>query len=160
MSIVTDIPATPSQLEPEAKRLARFNATERDFPNDCTITELVERVLEQPSDQPAITCDLGGGSQLPTLTRSELNEKANQLAAVLRDKGIVPGAVVGLVVERSCAMMLGILAILKAGGAYLPISPSHPRDRIHYMLKDCAARVVLAQNRFREVCASDWEVID
>ncbi|MBJ7968240.1 AMP-binding protein, partial [Bacillus cereus] len=70
------------------------------------------------------------------LTYWELNEKSNQVAALLREKGVKPDTVVGIMVERSIEMIVGMMAILKAGGAYLPIDPEYPEDRIRYMLED------------------------
>ena len=61
------------------------------------------------------------------LTYKELNEKANQLAYVVKGKGVRPDSIVGIMVERSLEMMVGILGILKAGGAYLPIDPGVSR---------------------------------
>ncbi|MGZ4107990.1 MAG: non-ribosomal peptide synthetase, partial [Tumebacillaceae bacterium] len=80
-----------------------------------------------------------------TLTYGELNAKANQLARYLRDKGVVPEQMVGLMVNRSAEMIIAILAVLKAGGAYLPIDPDYPSERILYMLEDCEVKFLLTQ---------------
>ena len=77
------------------------------------------------------------------LTYRELNEKSNQLARSLRDKGVKPDNIVGIMMERSCEMLVGILGILKAGGAYLPIDPEYPVDRITYMLEDSKAEILI-----------------
>src|SRR5207249_11043564 len=78
---------------------------------------------------------------------AQLNDKVNQLAHLLRAEGVRPGHIVALMVERSFAMIIGILAIVKAGGAYLPVSPDNPPDRIDYMLKDGGVKVLLVQNK-------------
>ncbi len=80
-----------------------------------------------------------------SLTYGELNARANQLAHRLRDLGVGPETVVGLCVERSLEMIIGLLGILKAGGAYLPLDPSYPPERLAFMLADAAAPVLLTQ---------------
>lgn len=80
-----------------------------------------------------------------SLSYQELNKRANQIAAVLRQKGVVPGTIVGIMVERSLEMIVGLLGILKAGGLYLPIDPEYPPKRIKYMLEDCNAVILLTQ---------------
>ena len=72
--------------------------------------------------------------------------KVNQLAHLLRAEGVRPGDIVALMVERSFAMIIGILGIVKAGAAYLPVPPDNPPDRIDYMLKDGGVKVLLVQN--------------
>jgi amino acid adenylation domain-containing protein len=79
------------------------------------------------------------------LTYSELNERTKRLAAYLQGLGVGPEVVVGLCVERSIELVVGILGILRAGGAYLPIDPTTPRERIAFMLKDAGAAVLLSQ---------------
>jgi amino acid adenylation domain-containing protein len=78
-----------------------------------------------------------------TLTYEELNEKAEQLAGKLREKGIKPAGIIGLMLERSLEIPVGILGILKAGCAYMPIDPEFPVARIEYMLKDSNAGVLV-----------------
>ncbi|KPV55998.1 hypothetical protein QJ48_30065, partial [Paenibacillus sp. A3] len=123
----------------EEKReiLFEFNATKRDYPRDRTIHVLFEEQVEKSPDRIAAVF----GKR--TITYRELNARGNQLAAVLRDKGVVADTVVGIMVERSVEMLIGILGILKAGGAYLPIDPDYPAERSDYMLKDCDARILL-----------------
>ena len=79
------------------------------------------------------------------LTYRELNARANGLARVLREKGVGPDHLVGLMVDVSLDMAVGLLAILKAGGAYVPIDPSYPEERIRYMLEDSGAEIVLTE---------------
>ncbi|WP_411675189.1 AMP-binding protein [Cohnella faecalis] len=82
-----------------------------------------------------------------SLTYAELNGRANQLARVLRGKGVGADRIVGILAERSLEMIVGILGILKAGGAYLPIDPDYPAERIGYMLEDSGADILLTQKR-------------
>lgn len=104
-----------------------------------------------------------------TLSYAELNAKANQLAHYLRSKGVGPDVPVGLCVERSLELAVGILAILKAGGAYVPLDPHYPKERIDAMLKDAQITVLLTQQRLAEALPhsvdnsiyldSDWPAI-
>ncbi|MGF9912133.1 amino acid adenylation domain-containing protein, partial [Paenibacillus ehimensis] len=123
----------------EEKReiLEEINATKRDYPRDRTIHALFEEQAEKGPDRTAAVY----GSR--TITYRELNARANQLAAALRGKGVRADTVVGIMVERSIEMLIGILGILKAGGAYLPIDPDYPAERSGYMLNDCDARILL-----------------
>ena len=103
------------------------------------------------------------------MTYRELNARANQLANYLRNLGVGPESLVGLLTERSLDMIVGLLGILKAGGAYLPIDTAYPKDRIGFMLEDAEVRVLLTQKSLldstsgsdaRVVCLdADWETI-
>ena len=81
-----------------------------------------------------------------SLTYRELDRRANQLAHHLRGLGVGPEVVVGLCVERSPAMLIGLMGILKAGGAYLPLDPGYPAERLAFMLKDAGAPVLVTQS--------------
>lgn len=116
-----------------------FNNTEADYPKDKTIHQLFEEQAERTPDSIALVFED------KEMTYRELNEKSNSLARVLRDKGIEPDQIVGLMVHRSFEMIIGILGILKAGGAYLPIDPDYPTDRIQYMLNDSKTNILLTQ---------------
>ena len=106
---------------------------------------------------------------LTHLTYHELNAKANQLAHHLQALGVGPETLVGLCVERSLEMVVGLLGILKAGGAYIPLDPAYPKDRLAFMLADAQAPVLLTQKRLlvalpkhqaKVICLdSDWETI-
>ena len=87
-----------------------------------------------------------------SVTYSQLDARANQLAHHLRGRGVGPEVIVGLCVERSLQMLVGLLGILKAGGAYLPLDPSYPQDRLAFMLEDAAAPVLVTQSGLRERC--------
>src|SRR5256885_16303916 len=84
------------------------------------------------------------------LTYGELNSRANQLAHHLRVRGLRPDTLVGICVERSLEMVVGLLGILKAGGAYVPLDPDYPASRLTFMLDDTAAPVLLTQASLRE----------
>src|SRR4029079_3262721 len=83
---------------------------------------------------------------LSSLTYGQWNEKVNQLAHRLRAEGVGPGQIVAIMVERSFAMIIGILGIIKAGGAYLPVSRANPPDRTDFMLKDAAVNILLVHS--------------
>ena len=119
--------------------LSDFNATEAEYPRDKTIHELFEAQVEQTPDNVAVVFEE------EQLTYRELNARANQLARVLREKGVQPDTLVGIMAERSLEMIVGILAILKAGGAYVPIDPEYPEERIRYMLEDSGVEILLTQ---------------
>ena len=103
------------------------------------------------------------------LTYRELNKRATQLSHYLQGLGVGPEVLVGICVERSLEMAVGLLAILKAGGAYVPLDPSYPAERLRFMLADAGAPVLLTQQRLLSllpaqdaavVCLdSDWETI-
>ncbi|NIM15446.1 MAG: SDR family NAD(P)-dependent oxidoreductase [Candidatus Aminicenantes bacterium] len=78
------------------------------------------------------------------MTYRELNRKSNQLAHLLRERGVGPDSIVGIMMEPSLERIIAILAILKAGGAYLPIDPTYPTERIRFMLEDCGTKILLA----------------
>ncbi len=84
------------------------------------------------------------------LTYGELDRRANQLAHFLRELGVGAEAVVGLCVERSFEMVVGLLGILKAGAAYMPLDPTYPQERLAYMLQDAKARALLTHSSLRD----------
>ncbi|OPD17562.1 AMP-binding protein, partial [Clostridium botulinum] len=75
-------------------------------------------------------------------------EKANSLGRLLRDKGVKADSIVGIMVERSVEMIVGIMGILKSGGAYLPIDPSYPVERIEYMIEDAKIDILITSEEF------------
>jgi amino acid adenylation domain-containing protein len=127
----------------ELALIAQFNRTENPFPHDVTLVDLIEAKVAQHPAKTAVICDHDPRFGTPTLSYGRLNELANQVAHRLRAQGVVPGQVVGLMVERSFAMAIGILAIIKAGGAYLPLSTENPADRTEYMLNEGGVAVLL-----------------
>jgi amino acid adenylation domain-containing protein len=130
--------------------LVEFNHTTGLFLGDKSIHELFEEKVSQKSDHIAL---VGGGLahyDCPYLTYKKLNEKAYHLAVILQEKGVFPDTIVGIMVERSIEMIIGILGILKSGGAYLPIDPSAPQERVDYMLKDSAAKIMIESAEARK----------
>ncbi|MED1721282.1 non-ribosomal peptide synthetase/type I polyketide synthase [Brevibacillus parabrevis] len=121
-----------------------FNQTQVDEDWSQSVVALIEAQVSKRGDEQAVVCE--GQS----LTYRELNERANQVARFLLDHGCEKNQIVGIVAERSLAMIIGLLAIEKAGGAYLPIDPATPAERIQYLLEDSGARLVLTQTKLIE----------
>ncbi len=119
--------------------LVEWNDTTVEYPHTQCIHQLFETQVKKTPDAVAVTL----GSQ--HLTYRELNQRANQLAHYLKQLGVKPETLVGLYLERSLDMMVGLLGILKAGGAYVPLDPNYPKQRLLYMLQDAAAPVLLTQ---------------
>ncbi|MEC0241464.1 amino acid adenylation domain-containing protein [Paenibacillus dokdonensis] len=117
----------------------QLNATASAYADQMTIHGLFEEQVRLTPDKAALVF----GDR--TMDYRELNERANQLAYTLRSKGVKPDQVVGLMVDRSFEMIIGLLAILKAGGAYVPIDPEYPQDRIVYMLENSHTTLLLTQ---------------
>ncbi|WP_192881645.1 non-ribosomal peptide synthetase [Nostoc sp. CENA543] len=143
--------------------LRKWNNTEIQYPQDKCIHQLFEEQVERSPNAVAVIFEN------QQLTYQQLNERANQLAHYLQTKGVKPEVLVGLYLERSLEMVVGLLAILKAGGAYVPLDPSYPAERITYTLQDAAVPVLLTQksllpslakNQATVVCLdADWEII-
>ncbi|CAH1206498.1 D-alanine--D-alanyl carrier protein ligase [Paenibacillus plantiphilus] len=123
----------PDEAE-KAQLLERFNDTEASYPSDRTIHSLFEEQVRKTPDHVAVV------HEEERLTYAELNARANRLAHVLRKQGVGPDEIVGLILERSVDMIVGIMGILKAGGAYLPIDPDYPADRIRFMLENSGTK--------------------
>lgn len=119
--------------------LVDWNATAMDCPATQTIQALFEVQMERTPEAVAVVYED------QQLTYRELNARANQLARYLCAAGVGPDALVGLCVERSLEMIVGVLGILKAGGAYVPLDPTYPMERLHYMLSDSRPVVLLTQ---------------
>src|SRR5258708_797964 len=81
------------------------------------------------------------------LTYAELNARANQVASYLSKLGVGPEVLVGICVDRSLEMLIGLLGILKSGGAYLPLDPAYPAERLAFMIEDAQVKVLLTQER-------------
>jgi D-alanine--poly(phosphoribitol) ligase subunit 1 len=133
--------------ETDLEKIVRFNRTDTAFPDNVTLQELIEAQVKKYSFATAVICDCDHIFGVPALTFAELNQKVNQLAHSLRAEGVRPGDIVALMVERSFAMIIGVLGIVKAGGAYLPVPPDNPPNRTDYMLKDGGVKVLLVQTK-------------
>ena len=119
--------------------LVEWNDTAVDYPQHQCLHHLVEEQVLKTPEEIAVIFE---GQEL---TYQALNERANQLAHYLQEKGVKPEVLVGIYLERSLEVIIGILAILKAGGAYVPLDPTYPRDRLDYMLTDSAVSILLTQ---------------
>jgi amino acid adenylation domain-containing protein len=117
--------------------LKEWNDTAVPYPHNQTI---VQRFEAQVARTPEATAVVYGAD---TLTYAELNRRANQLAHTLRRRDVGPETIVGLAVERSTTLLVGLIGILKAGAAYLPLDPTYPPERLAYMLADSGAALVL-----------------
>lgn len=153
----------------EAERhqiLVEWNDTTTDYPKDRCLHELFEAQVEQTPDAVALTFED------MQMTYRELNARSNQLAHYLRTLGVGPEVLVGICVERSLEMVIGLLGVLKAGGAYVPLDPEYPKERLAFMIEDSQTPVLLTQEKLKLeignrkldngniVCLdSDWETI-
>jgi len=130
----------PMLTEVEQQQLLfEWNNTQADYPLDKCIHQLFEEQVERTPDNIAVVFED------QQLNYRELNARANQLAHYLQNLGVGPDVLVGICVERSLEMMVGLLGILKAGGGYLPIDPEYPTERLLYILQDAQVRVLLTQ---------------
>ncbi|HEU4510949.1 MAG TPA: amino acid adenylation domain-containing protein, partial [Pyrinomonadaceae bacterium] len=119
--------------------LNEWNETSLEYPDEICVQQLFEaRAAERP-EAVAVVCE---GEQV---SYGELNRRSNQLAHYLRELGVGPEVVVGLCMDRSVEMVIGLLGILKAGGAYLPLDPTYPQQRIAFMLDDAAPSILLTK---------------
>jgi len=159
----------PLLAEGERRQLlAEWNDTRAPFPHDECLHQLFERQVKRTPDGVALRFVETNGA-VSQLTYRELNERADQLARHLRNKGVAPEQVVGICLERSPEMPVAVLGVLKAGGAYLPLDPAYPAGRLADMLRETGARLVLSVRRLAEktrahvtevVCLDDdWQTI-
>ena len=166
---VVDNPDQPLSVLPlltageRRQLLVEWNDTQADYPQDRCIHQLFEAQVERTPDAVAVVFEDD------QLTYRELNRRANQLGHYLRTLGVGPEVLVGICVERSLDMVVGLLGVLKAGGAYVPLDPAYPKERLAFMLEDTHASVLLAQQRLLECLPKhnaknlgldcDWEII-
>uniref|UniRef100_A0A2P1CZA6 AptC n=1 Tax=Nostoc sp. FSN-E TaxID=2027337 RepID=A0A2P1CZA6_9NOSO len=131
--------------EDEHQQIQIWNQTQTKYPQNKTLVDLFEQQVTKNPDNLAVVFE----SQ--DLTYQQLNEKANQLAHYLiQNYQIQPDTLIGISVERSLEMIIGVLGILKAGGAYVPIDPNYPPERIQFMLRDSGISVLLTQSFLKE----------
>ncbi len=128
--------------------LYEWNDTAADYPKDKHIHQLFEEQEKRTPDEIAVVFEE------QSLTYRELNNRANQLAHYLQARGVGPDVLVGILVERSLEMIVGLLGILKAGGAYVPLDPAYPADRLSYMLSDSQMTVLVAQQALLAILPS------
>jgi amino acid adenylation domain-containing protein len=141
--------------------LVGWNATAAEYPRSKCVHQLIEEQSLRSPDAVAVAFE---GQ---TLTYSELDRRANQLARYLITLGVKPGALIGISVERSLEMMVGLLGIWKAGAAYLPLDPSYPAERLSFILGEASVPLLLTQAKqmsglpeARVVCLDrDWTLM-
>ncbi|NQZ13164.1 MAG: AMP-binding protein, partial [Algicola sp.] len=144
----TRIGQLPMLSEQEQQYLLHdLNGSHAELPQDLCIHQLFEQQVKQTPNAIALTFIDEHEQRQSQLSYQALNEKANQLAHYLVSKGVKPDTLVGICVERSFDMVIGILAILKAGGAYVPLDPNYPQSRLDYLVNDSGISVLLCQKQ-------------
>ncbi|MBR8838437.1 MAG: amino acid adenylation domain-containing protein [Stigonema ocellatum SAG 48.90 = DSM 106950] len=149
--------------EPERHQLlVEWNDTQKDYPDKC-IHQLFEEQVQRTPDAVAVVFFE------EQLTYDELNSRANKLAHHLQKMGVAPETLVGICMERSVEMIVGLLGILKAGGAYVPLDPAYPQERLDFMLSNSQVSILLTQEKLAAQMPGhsvhlifldqDWEVI-
>ena len=123
--------------------LVEWNGNRTEYISDRPVHQLFEAQVERTPDAVALAFEDC------RLTYRELNGRANQLARSLRKLNVGPEVPVGVCLERSLEMVIGLLGILKAGGVYMPLDPAYPKERMTFMLEDSGVQVLLTQERLR-----------
>ncbi len=140
-SVVADpeqsIAELPILAQSEQQQLLDWNNTAKDHGSVTSVHQLFEAQVEKTPDTTAVVFGSDG------VTYRELNSRANRLANYLIEQGVGPDVMVGLAVERSVEMIVGVLGILKAGGCYVPLDPEYPRERLKSMLEDVKLRILV-----------------
>lgn len=119
------------------------------YPDAATLVDLFEQQVAATPDKTAIVF----GEQ--AFTYIELNNRANQLAYLLRDKGVARDTIVGLLMDKSALTVIGMLGIIKAGGAYLPVDVEYPQERIDYMLQDSRLQLLVTCSEWKSLVAGN-----
>ena len=139
---VSDVPLL---TEAEVQQFLDWNNTTAEYPRDAYIHTAFEQQAARTADAVAVFCED------EQLTYRQLNQSSNLLARHLIEQGVNPGDLVGILLERSLPMVIGLLGILKAGAAYVPLDPSYPKQRLAFMLEDSQVRRVVTTREFREL---------
>ncbi|MDF5729095.1 MAG: condensation domain-containing protein, partial [Rhizonema sp. PD38] len=161
---IEPISALPLLTKIEQQQLlVEWNDTQAEYSRNKCIHQLFEEQVERTPDAVTVVYEN------QQLTYQQLNYRANQLAHYLRSLGVGPEVLVGICVERSLEMVVGLLGILKAGGAYVPLDPQYPTERKEFILADTQTPILLTQQHFatnlptngiKVICLdADWEVI-
>ncbi|NOQ25383.1 MAG: amino acid adenylation domain-containing protein [Bacteroidales bacterium] len=140
--------------EEKSQLLYEFNNTKADYPKEKTIIQLFEEQVVKAPNRVAVV--FNGNN----LTYCEINNKANQLGRLLQKKGVIRNSVVGVMIERSLEMFIGIYGILKARGAYLPIATNYPENRKKYMIENSKATILLTQENLLNNIEGGLELIN
>ncbi|MCP4151550.1 MAG: AMP-binding protein, partial [bacterium] len=141
--------------EEKKQILYEYNATAAEYPQNQTIHQLFRRQADAIPDSPAVV----GMEAAETVTYGQLSRKAAHQAELLRQKGIQPGSIVALLLERSVEMLGTLLGILEAGCAYLPIDPGYPAERINYMLADSNTPLLVTTRSLAQKITKPKDVI-
>jgi len=152
-----EIEIIPEQEKNEI--IYRFNNTKADYPKDKTLHELLEIQVERTPDSIALAA-VDMESKEKIISFSELSRKSDQLANLLRSKGIESGEVAAVMSHPAIEMIVTIMGILKAGGCYLPIDPLNPPERTAYLLKDSEANLLLTPKCLVEEVEFSGEILD
>lgn len=139
--------------EEQKRFLSYYNYTYVPYQINRTMHSMFEEQEIKMPNELAVICED------KYITYRELNARANQVARRLREKGAKPNQLIGVFMDRSIEMIVGVLGILKSGAAYLPIEPSYPRERIKYILENSKASLVLTQSKYGEAFDSSMEVV-
>lgn len=136
-------------IDSEQKKLFEsWNLTKRDFPRDSCVHDLFEaQVRRTPNRVAVVAVD-------QTVTYEQLDSLAEQLAHVIRSRGVRPDKLVGICLPRTLDLVVSVLAVLKAGAAYVPLDPDYPPDRTAYVLKDSNAALIITQRALLPVLSS------
>lgn len=134
----------PLLTEEEQRLFAEVNDTRTEYPAATSIHELFEERAASTPEAIAVVCE---GREL---TYRDLNQQANKVARYLRRRGVGPETIVGILMERSLEMVVGLLGVLKAGGAYLPLDLNYPKQRLGLMLEESQAGLILTQERWQK----------
>ncbi|HLP62221.1 MAG TPA: amino acid adenylation domain-containing protein, partial [Candidatus Deferrimicrobium sp.] len=143
-----DVPFAHIDILTEAERkqlLSEFNGRDEEYSCTKTFHQLFADQVERTPHRIVVVGPVGivGLVRQASLTYRRLNEQSGRLAQLLIEKSVRPDDIVGLKIDRSIEMIVGVMGILKSGGAYMPIDPGYPKERIDYMLKDSAAKILL-----------------
>lgn len=149
--VTPSVPTVVRRSSEEQQRLLiAWNATQYHYSAVPLLHTLFERQATETPGALAVV------SEEQTLTYAALNRSAAHLARLLQDVGVGPEVLVALCLERSCEMVSALLAVLKAGGAYVPLDPATPPERLAFMLRDCAAPVVITRSQVKERLPVDY----
>ena len=142
-----------SLMASDYDRLVEWNRTDVEFDSEKLIHDFFDEQARRTPEKTAVIC------RDQTLTYAGLRERADRLACRLRRLGVGPETIVAISMERSLEMVVALLGVLKAGGAYLPLDPSFPQDRVAFMMKDSAARVILTNGRLKDYLGDSGAIV-
>lgn len=141
---LTRVGRLPLLTEAERRRILEgFNATNVDFPEESLLHELIEERVRLSPDAIAVV------HEEQSLSFAEINQRANQLAGYLRERGAGPDRLVAICLERGVELLIGMLGVLKAGAAYVPLDPAAPAGRLEHILEDANPQVLITNESLK-----------